>query len=618
MHFLDPTKIWKLNNFNILSPNLLKKEIEKKINQYKKTTEWILEFIPNSSNIYKKFIDWFNLLMKQNNDLQVKSIYDLCQKFSNIDEIKNNFDGLTSETIEIFLSKIINFAHKNEKISISDYKDKLIWNYNGELIFWSFDLKNSSIDKNFKQKIWNLFWLNNIFEIIFREEWFRMFWTHWDDLYVWFFNDKLENQEKINVLLLFHNIIKKLWYETNVFLDSIEYKKENNITIVSWWRIDTTINSLNFNKSVHRTTELHKWWWFQYWISEKILKYTWLEFDIWNDFLLKDINNIYNLDEIKSALNYEDLIKINFWNSENDFIKAIIKYYSNNQKNTVETKKISNKSDINNNSEIEFLECINNIDNIIEFWEKSEYLFILIEWNLEISNLMWNNKWVFKTINEKNILIWEMSLYNNLAISNVSTKKWTKLVKLSKKDFQNILWIWENIDKVLLDPKYKKIIENYIKDLISSRMLENINIIKYLNSVEKDLWEENYNIFKAFLKNILSNKDSEIIKDKHIIDLNTKNNNIYLVKSGTILDIDDWTSTKRITLDWNTILWEWTYVNRNNPNFLPTRWIKIIDWEIKTFTFNEFDDLLNKEKIDINIVKQLFQYRDNKKFIFTF
>lgn len=30
MDFLDSTKIWKLNNSNILSPNLLKKEIEKK------------------------------------------------------------------------------------------------------------------------------------------------------------------------------------------------------------------------------------------------------------------------------------------------------------------------------------------------------------------------------------------------------------------------------------------------------------------------------------------------------------------------------------------------------------------------------------------------------------
>lgn len=196
----------------------------------------------------------------------------------------------------------------------------------------------------------------------------------------------------------------------------------------------------------------------------------------------KEINIIDTSIIDNKGFNYDfiDIIDTAFWNIKDVFVKAIKLYYLNNQSISRfgPARNINKKKDLEKNTDIAELLMFNKDINIIEYWDDANTVFILIlkKWEVHVDNIMWNDNQNL-SINEEDSIFWEMTLYNDYATANVTRIKWTKLLKIPKKDFYNILWEGNSTDIIKIDSKSRKIISDYVKQFSKYRNNYNISVL---------------------------------------------------------------------------------------------------------------------------------------------
>lgn len=336
-----------------------------------------LDSIPSDfKEIFDKFIWWFSKLVKDKN-IKNLNIWDYLKHiFENKENLKAQYVWWKSDlTIKIF-NELIKKAYSEQKIVPDDFKDEILDKYSWQVIFWAFDLKKSTNDPNFKDKFWDMLWLNDIFEHIFKDEWFKLFATEWDCMYLGFFKDKINERKKILILQLFKLILDAFWIEVNTFFDSFKKEKGENITRVSATWFDTTIMSNKFSDKVHKFSTLHKQGNYTNAVNLDLLKwfldkqyYEKLKEESFS-YLNINISNLFTLNEIKSLLSYNDYLNSIFWNKKekNDFFKALKNIYlQNNDKLKIwEKRQINDISDFKKNTDIAELLEFNKNTKIIE------------------------------------------------------------------------------------------------------------------------------------------------------------------------------------------------------------------------------------------------------------
>lgn len=175
-----------------------------------------------------------------------------------------------------------------------------------------------------------------------------------------------------------------------------------------------------------------------------------------------------------------DIIDTAFWNIKDVFVKTIKLYYLNNQQISKfwPSRKINKRNDLDKNKDMAELLIFNKDINIIEYWDDADnvFIFILKEGKILVNNIMWCDNQNLN-INEEDSIFWEMTLYNDYATANVTWIKWTKLLKIPKKDFYNILWEVADTDAIKIDLKSRKIISDYVKQFSKYRNNYNISIL---------------------------------------------------------------------------------------------------------------------------------------------
>lgn len=610
---------------SLFTENKIDEILSDLINTYVWKIDFIVENNQNFKEVFQKFQNWFNDLINDNfEEVDFKTYFE--KIFKNKKEFQDKYPGWKSELINTIFEKLIQKSYSKEQITHNDFKDDLINDFEGEVIFWLFDLKDSTNDPEFKNKFWNILWLNDIFENIFKEEWFRMFASEGDSVYLWFFDNK-STEKKVQILMLYNYILSVFWIEVNAFLDSFTKKESENISIVSANQIWTTVMSNDFNEKAHKINQAHKQWWYNVGVSSDLLKDLPNEIyedfsNLWFDILNINPNNLYSLSEIKSILNYNNYLNIIFWDDKSEFIKALKSFYLINWNElniNLEHRLIDNKNDLKENiSQLELLEIQKDLE-IIKIWEESDFVFffILQDWTIEIKDFAWQ-KGHSIILNSSDSLIWEMSLFNDTATATVEAKKWTKLVKIPKSDMKMMLWIWweNDVDDIIMDTKYKKIIEKYIKKNIKLKTDYNNWFLAWISNLKEDFGEFEWYKFKTELKLLFPEINSINIYNKKIIETNNKNDSLFLCEAWSEIEIEKNWKIKKIKLFEDTIFWEWSLLNLNNDNYLPNSTIKVISWKIKKISFKDLTDIIsNTDNHIVKKIKNLAETRENNNSI---
>jgi len=440
------------------------------------------------------------------------------------------------------------------KDNVNFLKDKQLEEFSWKVLTVDIDLVWSNSSFNTKEIMWKVFALTNLFEEIYKDLWFKVFYVEWDRLIAGFFsNENLE--EKLDITKLYLTLIELYTsqkFHTNTF--TWEKQSWDSIYAIFASYVANTINSKNFSKKFKQIKNANLLNYTDYnltWIDLDNL--TWIDSDnlTWINFQL---HKKYTTDKLKNILELD-------FSNEKVIKNAIIDLFLNNLQTNNEFRWIKQ-------------ETIKKWEQLLKYWQQDDWLYLVLDGQvkLEILGKKENTKIV-----EAKTIIWEMWVNWLPANANIYTETDIKVIKIPRKIIEDILSWRKNsstqsikqLNKLLHIYISQRTKENYIKDASLSAIISNFDsenevktiFTELINSLKK---EEKQVKQKVLTKEWENNSKLYLVKKWSKIAISKNGKTIYhlvasdmIVGENTFLSYLNWVQTAPANATFKIL--EWTY-----------------------------------------------------------
>ena len=488
-------------------------------------------------------------------------------------EIDKKAFSLSSRTLEDFLSKtkientwsinslIASLAdflktkkiyspllkQNTDKDNVNFLKDKQLEEFSWEVLTVDIDLVWSNSSFNTKEIMWKVFALTNLFEEIYKDLWFKVFYVEWDRLIAGFFsNENLE--EKLNITKLYLTLIELYTsqkFHTNTF--TWEKQSWDSIYAIFASYVANTINSKNFNEKFKQIKNANLPNYTDY-------NLTWIDIDIDIPWINFQLHKKYTIDKLK------DILGLDFSN-EKVVKNTIIELFLNNLQTNNEFRWIKQ-------------ETIKKWEQLLKYWQQHNWLYLVLDGQVKLE-ILWKKE--NTKIVEAKTIIWEMWVNWLPANANVYTETDIKVIKIPKRIIEDIL-SWRKNSSTQSINQLKKLLqiyisqrtkENYIKDASLSAIISNFDsenevktiFTKLINSLKK---EEKQVEKKVLTKEWENNSKLYLVKKWSRISISKNGKTIYhlvasdmIVGENTFLSYLNWIQTAPANATFKIL--EWTY-----------------------------------------------------------
>ena len=433
------------------------------------------------------------------------------------------------------------------KDNVNFLKDKQLEEFSWEVLTVDIDLVWSNSSFNTKEIMWKVFALTNLFEEIYKDLWFKVFYVEWDRLIAGFFSNK-NLEEKLDITKLYLTLIELYTsqkFHTNTF--TWEKQSWDSIYAIFASYVANTINSKNFNEKFKQIKNANLPNYMDY-------NLTWIDIDIDIPWINFQLHKKYTTDKLK------DILELDFSN-EKVVKNAIIDLFLNN---------------IQTNNEFRWIkqETIKKWEQLLKYWQQHNWLYLVLDGQVKLE-ILWKKE--NTKIVEAKTIIWEMWVNWLPANANVYTETDIKVIKIPRKIIEDIL-SWRKNSSTQSINQLKKLLqiyisqrtkENYIKDASLSAIISNFDsenevktiFTKLINSLKK---EEKQVKKEVLTKEWENNSKLYLVKKWSKIAISKNGKTIYhlvasdmIVGENTFLSYLNWIQTAPANATFKIL--EWTY-----------------------------------------------------------